>query len=589
MFKIDTSNSNNDDNEDDSPTLASSKTKVYNSVRFEKRLHTVCSVCKSEIEIENCTHYYCQTCLEKGDDEFCICDKCIYNDKNHDFNHTLILCNDHLYKKLDEINCDCNNQMHFVLTPKILSRYNSLNNYELQNELSNKKNSLSSKPSTLSSDESKSLSSEESKSLSSNESGNLLKRYSNLVYVLKPKKLQEKSNNGMEECDNFDKSDSSSPKLVEDESDLDFYSARKHSDIFNEVVCVSSKIKKRRHSLKKNDHSFNSSLNYFRESQDTKLFMDKLLRSSSEKFFSEITKEEFKRVELLSISENFLNRIDLNIFSLINIRELNVEKNNIKKIPEEICELVNLVSLNVGYNLLVDLPYSMSKLSNLHTLIADYNDFRQIPPVITEMKDLKILYIEGNADISSFPPEEKMKMINELEIHIDNNKILMDKMTDLGLKIKWNGNYPVQILDKLYLGSYRSTLNEYVYKNLNISVVYTIGRDMTPLILQGTEHKIYIIDDFDTSNINFDVLNSIHEHINNGDRCLVHCQMGISRSATIVIAYLMKYCCMRLQEAYNFVLKRKCNMYPNNGFMAQLNKLNKELYPDEEIFVRKVQ
>jgi Leucine-rich repeat (LRR) protein len=579
MLRITTECLNNMDNDisDDDPDneLKSALTKVYNSVRFEKNLHENCSYCKSEIS--NHTHYFCQTCLDKDNIEFCICDKCVYIYKDHDSNHELILCRDHIYKNTNINNFDCNSynydQTHFILAPKILSRRGSLNNFFVNNSHINNKNSLSSGNSS---------SPDESKSGSSSESGKVL-------YLIKPKKLQTRTKNDIEEDDNFNTSNSSTPKLVEDESELDFHSEKKYTDcnIFNAELCVGSKIKKRRVSLKKSDETFYSALDYYRESHDTKLFFDKLMIGNSEVFFSEIQKDEFKKTELLSISENFLSRIDSNIFLLINIRELNIEKNNIKKIPEEIGDMTNLISLNIGYNLLVDLPYNMVKLINLHTLIADYNDFRQIPPVITEMAELKILYIEGNPNITSFPPEEKTETMKDLEIHIDNNQILMDKITkNSNLKIKWNCNYPVQILNKLYLGSYRTTLNEYVYTNLNISVVYTIGRDMTPLILQDMEHKIYIIDDFDTSYINFDILNSIHDHIRNGNTCLVHCQMGISRSATIVIAYLMKYCQMKLRDAYMNVFNKKKDINPNNGFLCQLNKLNKELYPEEEIFIK---
>jgi len=47
---------------------------------------------------------------------------------------------------------------------------------------------------------------------------------------------------------------------------------------------------------------------------------------------------------------------------------------------------------------------------------------------------------------------------------------------------------------------------------------------------------------------------------------LVHCHMGVSRSATVVIAYLMKYFHMTHREAYNFVKKKRSVINPNEGF-----------------------
>jgi hypothetical protein len=53
---------------------------------------------------------------------------------------------------------------------------------------------------------------------------------------------------------------------------------------------------------------------------------------------------------------------------------------------------------------------------------------------------------------------------------------------------------------------------------------------------------------------------------------------GISRSATIVIAYLMKRRQMTLRQAFLFVKERRSIISPNEGFMAQLSKLDEGLH-----------
>lgn len=55
-----------------------------------------------------------------------------------------------------------------------------------------------------------------------------------------------------------------------------------------------------------------------------------------------------------------------------------------------------------------------------------------------------------------------------------------------------------------------------------------------------------------------------------GGRVLVHCQAGISRSATICLAYLMHTQRVRLDEAFNFVKQRRHVISPNLAFMGQL-------------------
>ena len=51
---------------------------------------------------------------------------------------------------------------------------------------------------------------------------------------------------------------------------------------------------------------------------------------------------------------------------------------------------------------------------------------------------------------------------------------------------------------------------------------------------------------------------------------LVHCVQGVSRSTSIVLAYLMKKKGVPLQKALNFVKKRRPIVRPNRSFMEQL-------------------
>uniref|UniRef100_A0A8C9SYK0 Dual specificity protein phosphatase n=2 Tax=Scleropages formosus TaxID=113540 RepID=A0A8C9SYK0_SCLFO len=60
-------------------------------------------------------------------------------------------------------------------------------------------------------------------------------------------------------------------------------------------------------------------------------------------------------------------------------------------------------------------------------------------------------------------------------------------------------------------------------------------------------------------------------------KVLVHCAMGLSRSSTLVLAYLMIHEHMTLPEAIAAVAKHR-NICPNSGFLEQLRKLDQQLH-----------
>jgi len=80
--------------------------------------------------------------------------------------------------------------------------------------------------------------------------------------------------------------------------------------------------------------------------------------------------------------------------------------------------------------------------------------------------------------------------------------------------------------------------------------------------------------------------NEAHEFIEQArvKKCkvLVHCEGGISRSPTIVISYLMKYCNMTLREATEHVSTRRPMICPNLGFVNELRKFEGSLLLERE-------
>jgi len=67
-----------------------------------------------------------------------------------------------------------------------------------------------------------------------------------------------------------------------------------------------------------------------------------------------------------------------------------------------------------------------------------------------------------------------------------------------------------------------------------------------------------------------------------GGRVLVHCMAGVSRSASIVIGYLMKVKDMDFVTAFNHVKAKRPTIRPNDGFMHQLQNYGCQLKQPKE-------
>ena len=65
-------------------------------------------------------------------------------------------------------------------------------------------------------------------------------------------------------------------------------------------------------------------------------------------------------------------------------------------------------------------------------------------------------------------------------------------------------------------------------------------------------------------------LKFIQENKTNNKSVLVYCRQGVSRSATIVISYLINRCNISYETALKYVKERRSKAQPNKGFVEQL-------------------
>lgn len=77
----------------------------------------------------------------------------------------------------------------------------------------------------------------------------------------------------------------------------------------------------------------------------------------------------------------------------------------------------------------------------------------------------------------------------------------------------------------------------------------------------------------------------IEENLALGRNVLVHCHAGVSRSATIVIAYLMAKYNMFANEATDFLKSKRECIQPNDRFLQNLKDFQKEVAKGKYLWV----
>ncbi|KAF9114249.1 hypothetical protein BGX30_006665, partial [Mortierella sp. GBA39] len=173
---------------------------------------------------------------------------------------------------------------------------------------------------------------------------------------------------------------------------------------------------------------------------------------------------------------------------------------------------------------------------------------------------------------------------------------------------------PVCVLPHLYLGAEHNATDVKVLSRLGITAVLNVAVEITqqeqqqqqqqqqqllPLptarrpIIGGNGDRV-VLDPHSGNSIHYKSLSWTHHQRNlrsefpqafdyieeaktRGGKVLVHCQLGVSRSASLVIAYVMKTLHMGLTDAYELVKARSAVISPNMSLMYQLSEFEKSL------------
>lgn len=141
-------------------------------------------------------------------------------------------------------------------------------------------------------------------------------------------------------------------------------------------------------------------------------------------------------------------------------------------------------------------------------------------------------------------------------------------------------NQIARVTENLYLSSAAAIKSDRV-RSLGITNIINCTLEIPNLNLPSLECIQIHVEDTPSARLGiyFDrCADKIHQVQSRGGRTLVHCVAGISRSASLCIAYLMKYQKMTLDQAYYHVKKRRPVIRPNVGFWRQLIEFERRLF-----------
>ena len=180
-------------------------------------------------------------------------------------------------------------------------------------------------------------------------------------------------------------------------------------------------------------------------------------------------------------------------------------------------------------------------------------------------EELKNLALEMKLGKDQSKMEKMMKFLRMLEISST-------------IKILKTDFIPIEIIPHLYIGTVGSATNLKQLEKYKITHIICCAQIVKSFFPNKFKYLNLNILDSDKTNIkqHFEKSNEfIDEAMKNNGNVLVHCHAGMSRSSTILIAYLIKSQKMNFEKALELLKSKREKVNPNSGFTEQLKEYEK--------------
>jgi len=169
------------------------------------------------------------------------------------------------------------------------------------------------------------------------------------------------------------------------------------------------------------------------------------------------------------------------------------------------------------------------------------------------------LAVKGPIKVCSECWEIQVKMFEEY----DRNRKIIEPQMDM-------------IIERLYLGNADASRTKELLQEKGVSHILVAGDFLTVAYPDEYTYKQISLQDQPDEDIKRYFIESakfIHNALRNGKTVFVHCAAGVSRSASIIISYLMIINKWDFDETYQMVKSKRSIIFPNSGFREQLREL----------------
>ncbi|XP_008424266.1 protein phosphatase Slingshot homolog 2 isoform X1 [Poecilia reticulata] len=211
-----------------------------------------------------------------------------------------------------------------------------------------------------------------------------------------------------------------------------------------------------------------------------------------------------------------------------------------------------------------------SHRANSPILFTDLPTERERTERLIKMRLREIMMQKDLENVTSKEIRTELEMqmacnLREFKEFIDNEMIVILGQMDS----------PTEIFDHVFLGSEWNASNLEELQNSGVRYILNVTREIDNFFPGMFEyHNIRVYDEEATNLLEYwnDTYKFITKAKKAGAKCLVHCKMGVSRSASTVIAYAMKEYGWDLDTAFDYVKERRTVTKPNPSFMKQLEE-----------------